>query len=92
MKYYYLITISFNDDTKDSVAVYTYDDLDTAKATYHTQHGSWMKKENTDHILSLVTSEKGGIFVNDSWYRPKPEFPAKSERIIAERQDENGIA
>ena len=69
MKYYYLITISFNDGTKDSVAVYTYDDLDTAKANYHTQHGQWMKRDNTEHILSIVTSEKGGIFVNDSWYR-----------------------
>lgn len=72
MKYYLVEIIDYNDGTKSSPAIYTYETKDEAIARFHKELGGWMSKENVSHILCMVTNSEGGIYKNESWIRPIP--------------------
>lgn len=69
-RYYLIEVIQYNDGTKESSAVYSYDTLDEAVSRFHKELGGWMTKENVAHILCIVTNSEGGIYKNESWTAP----------------------
>ena len=73
MKFYLLETIEFNDETKDSVGVYTYETKDEAIAHFHKELGGWMAKKNVSHILCVVLNSEGATYAKESYYKPEPE-------------------
>ena len=73
MKFYLLETIEFNDETKDSVGVYTYETKDEAIARFHKELGGWMVKENVSHVLCVVLNSEGSTYAKESYYKPEPE-------------------
>lgn len=70
MKCYLIEVITYNDGTKESPAIYSYETKDEAIARLHTELGSWMKKDNVAHILCMVTNSEGGVYKNESWTAP----------------------
>lgn len=70
MKYYVMVEISYNDGTKDSLAIYSYDILDDALSSFHRNLGSWIQKENVAHILCMVIDYYGATIKNEFWDRP----------------------
>lgn len=67
-------TMTFTDDTPDSVAIYTKDTQTEAEALMHKDLGGWMIKDNIESISIIVYNAKG--FTNSEfWVNPNPKYP-----------------
>lgn len=75
MRYYLIEIIQYNDGTKESPSIYSYDSLDAAVSKFHKELGGWGygQKENVKHVLCMVINSEGGIYENKSWTAPEVE-------------------
>lgn len=70
MKYYLILTVDYNDETKASKSIYEYDNEQDAIANFHKQLGGYMLKANVAHILCVAMNSEGGIYKNEAWTNP----------------------
>lgn len=66
MKFYLVETITFNDETKDNVGIYTKETEAEAIAQAHKELGGWMLKDNVESINVIVKNNVGGIYMNET--------------------------
>lgn len=65
---YYVIEITTTD--KAAKAVYSYDTLEKAVATFHSQLGGWMKNETCQTELVMVIDDNGAVHRAEKYTRP----------------------
>lgn len=76
MKYYTLVIKTYNDGTDDKTSLYTYDNLDEAIATAHTQFGQNVGAETIKSIMCTIINSVGG------------QFPSHTLRWTEEEEEE----
>lgn len=65
MKFFVILTATFNDGTTDKKAIYEYDNENDAIANFHSNMASYMKMENVEHVLCMAINSQGGIYKNE---------------------------
>ena len=69
MKFYLIEITTYTDGTKDSVGVYTYDDLTSALSNFHKKLGGAMGNEKYKSELCQVINSFGAIQAVEFWQR-----------------------
>lgn len=71
---YYEIEIQVTKEGTESKGIYSYDNKDSAVATFHQKMASGMKNTNLKSVLNMVVNEHGGTEVKEFWLAPvEPE-------------------
>lgn len=69
---FYLVEISQGDEKIAGKAVYQYETLEQAVASFHTKLGNAMKSELFASELVMVADANGGIHKSEKWERKNP--------------------
>lgn len=67
MKFYLFEAASYQDGSKDSLGVYTYDALNPAKAAFYSKMGGAMKNSNYKSELLSVMDEEGRQYLTERY-------------------------
>lgn len=66
---YYLIQIQNLIDGKTDPAIYIYDDIDTAEATFHSKLSSDIKAETVLSTIVKVLDNSGNVVFSEYWQK-----------------------
>lgn len=72
---FYEIEIQVSKEGEESKGMYSYEDRDSAVATFHQKMASGMKNPNLKSVLNMVINEHGGTEVREYW--EKAEEPVE---------------
>ena len=67
MKYYDILLVTYSDDTKDKVAIYSYDSKDEATANVYKYMGTYTNAENVATACVTMMNNFGAIYKSESW-------------------------
>lgn len=67
MKYFVILIVTYSDDTKDKVSIYTYEDKDTAISNFYKYMGQYVNAENVATVCVECKDNMGGIYRNEAW-------------------------
>jgi len=70
MKFYLILTVNYNDGTKDSKSIYEYENEKELIANFHKNLGGFMLKDNVAHILCMAVNSEGGVHMKEAWTNP----------------------
>lgn len=68
MKFYTLVIKTYNDGTADKTSLYSYDSIDEAMATAHTQYGQNVGEDTIASIMTTVIDSNGGQYSKHTLY------------------------
>lgn len=70
----YVVEITdFNDGTKRKLGIYTFEDRNSAIASFHKKHGAAMDASNVERELTLVILADGSVIKDELFVREKNE-------------------
>lgn len=67
MEYYVLLVKKYNDETATKKSLYTYDTLDEAVASFHSQLGGAVGADTIDSVMCQVVNSVGGTVRSEYW-------------------------
>lgn len=72
---FYLIEISEGDATIAGKAIYEFDDLDAAVASFHSKMGAAMKSDKFTSEQLMVINSENGVHRDEKWVKPVTPEP-----------------
>lgn len=73
MQYYVIQIEHYNDGTKNSYGIYTFDELDAALASLYQRMASGIKNEKVSLELCQILTSGGSVQRIERWVEPAPE-------------------
>lgn len=71
MKYYDVIVANYSDGTEKYTKNYSYDTIDEAISTAHSQYGKYVEPANVSTVLSTIINSVGGQPLTLYWQEPE---------------------
>lgn len=76
MEYYIVLVKKYNDGTATKKSIYSYDTLDEAVASFHSQLAGTVGADTIDSVLCQVVNSVGGTVRSEYWKAEAKEVSA----------------